>query len=277
MSFPHVVSGNLEKIYNCGSPITNFGDDILIKGREFMKKKLIPLIVVLVLATIAVIVNFNRHREFLYAGTVEATELDISSRLSGVIDTVAAHEGNDVKKGDLLVKLSCEDIVVAAQAAERDYKRGSELVKAGSMDQGSFDKVRFKYDDARVKTSWITLLAPVDSTVISRFHEPGELVVPGTKILRMAELDKVWVYIYVPQPMLGKLALGMKADGIVSDSDMKKIIGTIIKINSEAEFTPKNVQTKKERTRLVYGVKVEFDNKDRYLKPGMTVEIKLPE
>jgi HlyD family secretion protein len=242
-----------------------------------MKKKLIPVIVVLVLAAIAVIVGVNRHREFLYAGTVEATELDISSRLSGVIDTIDAREGDEIKKGTLLIKLSSEDIVVAAEAAERDYRRGLELVKAGSMDQGSFDKVRFKYDDARVKSSWITTLAPVDATVISRFHEPGELVVPGTKILRMAELDKVWVYVYVPQPLLGKLSVGMKADGRVSDSDMKKITGMIIKINNEAEFTPKNVQTKKERTRLVYGIKVEFDNKDRYLKPGMTVEVKLSE
>jgi HlyD family secretion protein len=86
----------------------------------------------------------------------------------------------------------------------------------------------------------------------------------------------VWAYMYVPQLMLAKLSVGAKIGGVVSDSDNKPITGTIVKINSEAEFTPKNVQTQKERTRLVYGVKLEFENIDRYLKPGMTVEMKLP-
>ena len=58
---------------------------------------------------------------------------------------------------------------------------------------------------------------------------------------------------------------------------MKPFDGQIISIRNEAEFTPKNVQTRDERTRLVYGVKVQFQNPTRILKPGMTIEVKLPE
>jgi len=70
---------------------------------------------------------------------------------------------------------------------------------------------------------------------------------------------------------------GMEVKAYVPESNMREITGKIVKINDEAEFTPKNVQTRKERTRLVYGVKLEFSNTDNFLKPGMTVEAKLTE
>jgi HlyD family secretion protein len=73
-----------------------------------------------------------------------------------------------------------------------------------------------------------------------------------------------------------KISLGLSVDGFIPESKMKKIPGKIVHIKDEAEFTPRNVQTRKERTRLVYGVKVEFENSDGFLKPGMTIEIKLP-
>ncbi|MDD5493010.1 MAG: efflux RND transporter periplasmic adaptor subunit, partial [bacterium] len=164
----------------------------------------------------------------------------------------------------------------AAELAEKDYKRSLELLKAGALDQGAFDKAEYRYDDASARLSWLTIKAPAFATVINRFHEPGEMVAPGARILRLSELDKVWAYIYIPQPLLSKVSIGMKVKGVVSDSDLKPVTGTVVKINSEAEFTPKNVQTRSERTRLVYGIKVEFDNKDRYLKPGMTVELVIP-
>jgi HlyD family secretion protein len=69
----------------------------------------------------------------------------------------------------------------------------------------------------------------------------------------------------------------MQVKGIVPEDNNRSVSGHIEHINDEAEFTPKNVQTRKERTRLVFGVKVAFQNDDEYLKPGMTVEIKLPE
>jgi HlyD family secretion protein len=241
-----------------------------------MLKKIIPIAIVLAVIVTVILVIFNRHREFLYAGTVEATELDLSSRLSATIGEITVQEGDNVKKDDVLVRLSSDDITVAADLAQRDFKRAQALLKAGSMDEGTFDKIRNRYQDSNVRLSWLTISAPSNATIITKYHEPGELVSPGTKILHLAELDTVWAYVYVPQPLLSKLAIGAKLNGVVSDSDKKPMTGTIVKINSEAEFTPKNVQTETERTRLVYGIKIEFANTDRYLKPGMTVEMKLP-
>ena len=242
-----------------------------------MKPKII--IAIVIVAAIAGGIWFFSHREkeFLYAGTVEATEVTLSSRLSAIISDVTVREGDAVRKGQILVRLSADDIAVAADAAERDFRRAQNLLAAGTMTQDAYDKLKFKQDDARTRFGWNVIAAPADATVIARLHEPGEMAAPGTKILTVADLSKVWAYVYIPQPMLGKISLGMKVSGLIPESNDRSVSGTIVRINDEAEFTPKNVQTRKERTRLVYGIKVEFDNKDNILKPGMTVEMKLPE
>jgi HlyD family secretion protein len=242
-----------------------------------MKKKFIIGAVVVIAAGAALYFALTGRNGFSYAGTVEATEVDLSSRLTGVIRSVSAQEGDKVKEGDVLVKLSIEDIEVAAAAAERDYKRAVELLDAGSLNQEAFDRIKFKRDDTAVRLSWGTVKAPIDGTVITRFHEPGEMVNPGTKLITVADIKRPWAFIYVPQPVLSKISAGMEVKGFVPEAGMRTVPGRIAHINEEAEFTPKNVQTQKERTRLVFGVKIIFQNEDEFLKPGMTVEIKLPE
>ena len=241
-----------------------------------MKPKLMAIIFLGVIAAGIIIYVLAKRGEFLYAGTVEATEVDLSSRLSAVIGNVNFNEGDDVKAGELLVKLNVEDLDVAYQQAQRDYNRVKELLDAGSTNQENYDRIRFKFEDIAVKESWATIKSPMDATVILKYHEPGEMVSPGTKLLTIADLSKVWAYVYVAQPVLSKISVGMSADGFIPEAGMKKLTGKIVHIKEEAEFTPRNVQTRKERTRLVYGVKIEFENRDRFLKPGMTIEVKLP-
>lgn len=129
-----------------------------------------------------------------------------------------------------------------------------------------------------MRLGWCRITSPIDGTVLSRYHEPGELVNPGTKLLTLANIKDIWAFIYVPQPEVANLKPGMKLKGYLPELNNREFSGTILKINDEAEFTPKNVQTRFERTRLVYGVKVSFleSNTDEILKPGMTIEIALP-
>ncbi|MBQ5700385.1 MAG: secretion protein HlyD, partial [Alphaproteobacteria bacterium] len=79
-------------------------------------------------------------------------------------------------------------------------------------------------------------------------------------------------YFYVPYTMLYKLKIGQNVTGILPEAGNMKFAGRIIKISEVAGFTPKNVQTRDERMRLVYGVKVQFENPDLILKSGMTIE-----
>jgi HlyD family secretion protein len=140
------------------------------------------------------------------------------------------------------------------------------------------DQVKNRKDESDVRLSWCRVLSPLDGTVLSRYHEPGEWVNPGVKLLTLANIKDIWAIIYVPQPAVSRLRPGDKLTGTLPELGMKSFQGTILKINDEAEFTPKNVQTRAERERLVFGVKVSFlgSNETEILKPGMTIEVALP-
>jgi HlyD family secretion protein len=244
-----------------------------------MKKKprIIILIVILIAAGVAIKTIFFKS-SFLYAGTLEATKVDLSAQLSSPIARVNVQEGERLKIGQEAVALVCDDTKVAADLARINYDRGLRLYKAGSMSQDSWDQVKNRKEDSDVRMSWCSIQSPIDAVVLSRYHEPGEWVTPGTKILTLANIKDIWAFIYVPQPDVSRLQPGMKLKGYLPELNNREFEGTVLKINDEAEFTPKNVQTRAERTRLVFGVKVSFlgSNNEEILKPGMTIEVALP-
>jgi HlyD family secretion protein len=227
-------------------------------------------------AAAGVIWKFTHKGDFLYAGTIEATEVDVSSRASGVIEQYKATEGCDIAKNATLVSLECNDVRLAADIAQKDYARAKELLTAGSMSQENYDRLKYRRDDAALRQDWCTIKSPVGGTVLYKYHENGELINAGTKLATVADLSEVYAYVYVPHDIISKLSVGMEVDGILPEMNNRVFPGRITVINEEAEFTPKNVQTQSERTRLVFGVKVTFKNPDRLLKPGMTIEAKLP-
>lgn len=238
------------------------------------KKLFIPLALVLIALAAW---RLSRRGEFLYAGTVEATEVDVSSRVTSVIAEKLAKEGQWVHAGQPLLRLACEDLTLAAALAEKDYQSAVPLLRSGSMRQEAYDLLRFKRDDAALKLSWCSVAAPSSGTLLEIYREPGELVAPGAKLLTLADLSEVWAMVYVPETQLVRLSLRQKVTGCLPELGMRAFPGRIVRINDEAEFTPKNVQTRQERTRLVHGVKVAFENPEGLLKPGMSIEVKLPD
>ncbi len=215
--------------------------------------------------------------DFSFSGTLEATKVDLSAQLPSTLSEVKVREGDHVKAKQELVLLSCEDFKVASQLANENYNRNLKLFKSGTVSQDTMDQFTNRKQEADLRINWCSIESPIDGTVLSRYHEPGEWVNPGLKLLTLANIRDIWTYIYVPQAEVSKLKIGQKVVGVVPEIPDRTFEGTIIKINSEAEFTPKNVQTRSERTRLVFGIKVSFlgSNNDEILKPGMTIEIKL--
>jgi HlyD family secretion protein len=241
------------------------------------KKKRVLIIAAAAAAGVAVRLAWFRA-PFLYAGTLEATKVDLSARLSSAIARVVPQEGDRAAKDQELVRLVCDDTKVASELANINYERSLRLFKNGTISPDTMDQVKNRKKDADVRLSWCSIHSPLDGVVLSRYHEPGEWVNPGTKLLTLANIKDIWAYIYVPQPDVAKLRPGEKLTGYLPEMGLRPFQGTILKINDEAEFTPKNVQTRAERQRLVFGVKVSFlgSNDEEILKPGMTVEIALP-
>lgn len=119
------------------------------------------------------------------------------------------------------------------------------------------------------------VVSPVDGVVLVKSADPGEVLAAGTPVLTLGEIDKPWLRGYVPQNKLGRIQLGMPVT-VRSDSYPDKTYnGKISFIASEAEFTPKQIQTSEERVKLVYRIKVEIENSKRELKLNMPVDAEI--
>ncbi|MBZ0204665.1 MAG: efflux RND transporter periplasmic adaptor subunit [Ignavibacteria bacterium] len=119
------------------------------------------------------------------------------------------------------------------------------------------------------------VLAPSDGFVSKKFIEAGENVSPGASLLRISNLETVNLVIYIPETDLSKVKLGQNAEISIDAFKDKTYTGKIIFISPEAEFTPKNIQTPEERTKLVFAVKIEIANPQFELKPGLPADAKI--
>ncbi|OGP94450.1 MAG: hypothetical protein A2157_01490 [Deltaproteobacteria bacterium RBG_16_47_11] len=125
---------------------------------------------------------------------------------------------------------------------------------------------------AKRQLEYSEIFAPVSGVVLVKSAEAGEVVSPGATVVTIADLDHVWLKAYVDETDLGRVKIGQKVR-IKTDTFPGKIYeGKISFISSEAEFTPKQVQTQKERVKLVYRIKVDVENRNRELKPGMPAD-----
>lgn len=165
----------------------------------------------------------------------------------------------DALRGDL-------DSAREALARARAGKRRQEIDAARATRDAADAKIA-QYEqqiaDARITS-------PVAGIVTERIAEPGELLAPGTPIVVVTDLGKPWLTVYVAEPDLGRIKLGAPAEVITDGGERRP--GKVTFIASRAEFTPKNVQTRDERVKLVYRVKVGLDNADGLFKPGMPAE-----
>ncbi|MDR1926437.1 MAG: efflux RND transporter periplasmic adaptor subunit [Endomicrobium sp.] len=238
-----------------------------------MKKKIIILAISLI-ALLIIALLFFRHQPFAYSGVVEAIEIDISSKISDNITKFYVKEGDRVVKGQVLLELEGQDILRSYNFARSEYERIKKIYNRNAVSKEIYDFKKYLYDDAEIKKNYLIIKSPIDGTVLYKYYNEGEMVTVGRKILTVADLKEMDVWVYLPHNAIASINVGEKVSGFLSEIN-KEFMGFICSINDTAEFTPKNVQTKNERERLVYGVKIRFKNDENLtLKPGMTLEIK---
>jgi HlyD family secretion protein len=125
---------------------------------------------------------------------------------------------------------------------------------------------------SRVTLGYTTLRAPSAGVITVRQTELGEVVAPGTPVVTLADLDHIWLRAYIAETDLGRIRWGQEATVTTDTYPGKQYRGRVSFISSSAEFTPKSVQTYKERVTLVYRIKIDIDNLNHELKPGMPAD-----
>lgn len=184
-------------------------------------------------------------------------------------------------KRDVIAKRDLEQALAARDASAAALREASERlrqVRAGARSetrQQAAARVKgaeAQVSQARTRLEETTLLAPTSGIVLSKNIEAGEQVAPGTPVVTIGRLEDVWIRGYVPENELPRIKLGQKARVSVDGLKGRVFEGRLDFIAQEAEFTPKNVQTEKERVRLVYRIKITVPNPDLTLKPGMPAD-----
>ena len=133
----------------------------------------------------------------------------------------------------------------------------------------------FRVGITEAQLSDTTIIAPIDGVVLVKSSEVGEVVAAGTTVVSLGDLEHPWLRAYVSERDLGRVKLGEKVN-LSTDSYPGKVYeGKVSFIASDAEFTPKQIQTKEERAKLVYRIKVEVENAQHELKNNMPVDAEL--
>ncbi|WP_447976955.1 HlyD family secretion protein [Candidatus Nitrospira bockiana] len=128
---------------------------------------------------------------------------------------------------------------------------------------------------AETRLGYAALTSPLDGLVLSHHIEPGEYVAAGTPIVTVGDLEHIWLRAYINETDLGRVKVGQAAQVRMDSYPGRIYHGRLTFIASQAEFTPKSVQTEKERVKLVYRVKITVDNPNMDLKPGMPADAEI--
>jgi multidrug resistance efflux pump len=165
--------------------------------------------------------------------------------------------------------------VGVAHAQESGLQIGATPEQIGAV-EAQVEVARAGLQVLNVQLEKLRLESPISGLVLARPVHVGEVALPGAPLLTLANLDRVTLTLYVPEDQLGHVQLGHPVSVTVDAYPDEVFPGTVALIASEAEFTPKNVQTREERVNMVFAVKVELPNTDHKLKPGMPADAVLP-
>jgi multidrug efflux pump subunit AcrA (membrane-fusion protein) len=167
------------------------------------------------------------------------------------------------------------EVATAAVAVAQAYMDGLQIGATPEQIaavEAQVEIARAALQALEVQSDELTLEAPIGGLVLARPIQLGEVALPGVPLLTLADLDHVTLTIYVPEDRLGKVQFGQTVSVTVDAYPDRAFAGTVTFMATEAEFTPKNVQTREERVNMVFAVKVALPNADHALKPGMPAD-----
>lgn len=215
--------------------------------------------------------DFRRYDALAEKDEVSKQQRDTAEsawRMAAAVRENAQHKLDELKRG-----YRQEEIEAAkahyeqAQATLERYERGSRREDIANANAA------YAYDEARYREREVA--APSDSTVEVLDVRPGDLIGPNTPVATLLESNQIYVRIYIPETEIGRVRLGQKAEVRVDSFPNTVFDGHVEQINQQAEFLPRNVQTREERVHEVFGVKIHIDNGAGRVLAGMAADVKL--
>ena len=217
-------------------------------------------------------------------GDVAAAETELASAeadLQRFEQLLQSNSGSRKQRDDAATRRDvAKSRVASARARENAAREAVSRLAAGARRE-ELDAARARVAAADAQIAVLqknrgdaALLAPIDGIVSERLLDPGEMAAPRAPIVVLTDLDHAWAEVFVDEPDVPRLKLGQPATVFTDAGD--RLPGTISFISPKAEFTPRNVQTAEDRSKLVYRVKIAVDNRKGVLKQGMPVEAEIP-
>jgi HlyD family secretion protein len=223
--------------------------------------------------------EFARAKQLFEKKVVSLDDFDLSKSR---YEVTAQRYREAVEKRDLLREGYRKYQIEAARSAWEQAKAQYDLVKEGprpeviAQARAQVKQATAAWDLARTKLAYATVTSPLTGIVLSKNVEPGEYVAPGTPVVTVGDLVHVWLRAYIQETDLKRVKVGQKAKVTIDGAPPGKFYeGRVSFIAQDAEFTPKNVQTEKERVKLVYRIKIDITNTSMDLKPGMPADAEI--
>jgi HlyD family secretion protein len=224
--------------------------------------------------------DFTRISDLAKKDILSQQELDTAttqlkaaetSRDAAIERLALAREGarqEDVAEAEARVK-SAQAGVGIAEASRKEVDIQNEVVGAARARQR---ELAAQLESAKTMLQRAEIHSPLSGVVLTRNIETGEFVSPGTPVVTIADIDNLWMNVYIPESQMGQVKLGQQVDIRVDSFPNEAFKGTVTFISSKSEFTPKTIQTPEERIKLVFRVKVSIQNTNQRLKPGMPAD-----
>jgi len=219
--------------------------------------------------------DLDRGLRLVQSNAISQEELDRRQGIYGVALAEQAAANEDLK---LIKEGPRAEKIAQARAALAQVTAKYDLVKAGPRKEtiqqakAKTEQVKAAIQLAQTNLENATLRSPLTGIVLSKNTEPGEFVAAGTPVVTVGDLENVWLRAYINETDLGRVKIGQIVHVTTDTYPDKQYEGRISFVSSEAEFTPKNVQTSQERVKLVYRIKIDIHNINMELKPGMPAD-----
>ena len=220
------------------------------------------------------------------SGTIEADQIAVTPQISGRVISAPAQEGASVTKGSVLYRLDPSLLALSAaqahagvNAAKENYKHLTRSGSGSNKAERAAGKAQYQQAldaerMAKVQLGYATIASPIDGIVSNLAVHEGENAAPGNTLAIVSDISHLYVTIYVPENRMNDVKIGQSGT-LTTDSSTRAYSAQVTYISPQAEFTPASIETKDQRVKLVYQVKLDITDANSALKPGMPADVVL--